>query len=67
MGAEGKSMKHFAHTTSVQNLDPEIVLKFISSSDIEKSLMWHQKKIEKVILEQFLPTYYFNFSVDLNT
>lgn len=60
-------MKHFANSTSVQNLDPEIVLKFMNSSDIEKSLMLHRKKkIEKVILEQFLPTY-FNSSFDLNT
>lgn len=44
MGAEGESMKHFANSTSVQNLDPEIVLKLMNSSDIEKSLMLYRKK-----------------------
>lgn len=37
-------MKHFTNTTSVQNLDPEIVLKFMNGRDAERSLMLHKKK-----------------------
>lgn len=44
MRAEGESIKRFANTTSVQNLDPEIVLKLMYSSDIEKSLILHREK-----------------------
>lgn len=57
MGAGRESAKHFANTTSVQNLDPETVLKFMNRNAIDKTStnVIAGKKLKMSFLD-FLPT-----------
>lgn len=57
-------MEHLANTTSVQNLDPKTVGKFMNSSDTGKSLKLQHNKIESIILWKFCATC---FLVDFST
>lgn len=54
MRARRESVKLFANTTSVQNLDPETVLKFMNSNAIDKC--YGRKETDNVIPGDFLPT-----------
>lgn len=51
-------MEYLASTTSVQNLDPETIVKFMNSSGIEKSLMLQHKKLKTSFLESSCPLIY---------
>lgn len=57
-------MEHLANTTSVQNLDPKTVGKFMNNSDTGKSLKLQHNKIASIILWKFCATC---FLVDFST